>query len=48
LANPIAKSLVQFFAAQNAIKEEDKEIYLYGIELIISISFTIGSVPDFV
>jgi accessory gene regulator B len=43
LANPIAKSLVQFFAAQNAIKEEDKEIYLYGIELIISISFTIAS-----
>lgn len=41
MINLISKRMVHFFINQNAIKREDEEVYLYGIELMTSLSISI-------
>jgi len=43
MINLIAKSIVSFLINQNAIKKDDEEVYVYGLELITSTSISLLS-----
>ena len=38
MINLISKNIVHFFVIQNTIKQEEEDIYRYGIELLVSTS----------